>query len=143
MRLLTHHSTSSTAISLAFCLTAFLPSGIAFGVVASDDGSSTPGASVSSPCREEGARTRLLACGGSQAGAHDDCVGISQGSCVARDHGTVTIQPPRDDGQGASAARPALRSNSAPPAPSMTYYTCPMPEHSDVRSDKSGTCPRC
>ena len=28
-------------------------------------------------------------------------------------------------------------------ASNATYYTCPMPEHSDVRSDQPGTCPRC
>jgi hypothetical protein len=25
----------------------------------------------------------------------------------------------------------------------VLYYTCPMPEHSDVHSDKPGKCPKC
>jgi Cu+-exporting ATPase len=25
----------------------------------------------------------------------------------------------------------------------VEYYTCPMPEHADVRRDQSGVCPRC
>jgi hypothetical protein len=29
------------------------------------------------------------------------------------------------------------------PAGILDYYTCPMPEHSEVRSDKPGTCPKC
>ena len=29
------------------------------------------------------------------------------------------------------------------PGGQILYYTCPMPEHSDVRSDKPGTCPNC
>jgi len=29
------------------------------------------------------------------------------------------------------------------PGGKLLYYTCPMPEHSDVRSDKPGNCPRC
>jgi rubrerythrin len=29
------------------------------------------------------------------------------------------------------------------PGGRVEYYTCPMPEHSDVRSDKPGKCPRC
>jgi hypothetical protein len=30
-----------------------------------------------------------------------------------------------------------------PPGGKLLYYTCPMPEHSDVRSDKPGKCPKC
>ena len=29
------------------------------------------------------------------------------------------------------------------PGGKLLYYTCPMPEHSDVRADKPGKCPRC
>ena len=29
------------------------------------------------------------------------------------------------------------------PGGSVLYYTCPMPEHSDVHSDKPGKCPHC
>ena len=29
------------------------------------------------------------------------------------------------------------------PGGQIDYYTCPMPEHSDVHSDKPGKCPRC
>jgi hypothetical protein len=29
------------------------------------------------------------------------------------------------------------------PGGKILYYTCPMPEHSDVRSDKPGHCPQC
>ena len=29
------------------------------------------------------------------------------------------------------------------PGGQVEYYTCPMPEHSDVRSDKPGKCPKC
>jgi hypothetical protein len=29
------------------------------------------------------------------------------------------------------------------PGGKLLYYTCPMPEHSDVRSDKPGKCPKC
>jgi hypothetical protein len=29
------------------------------------------------------------------------------------------------------------------PGGKILYYTCPMPEHSDVRSDKPGQCPKC
>ena len=29
------------------------------------------------------------------------------------------------------------------PGGKILYYTCPMPEHSDVRSDKPGNCPKC
>jgi hypothetical protein len=25
----------------------------------------------------------------------------------------------------------------------VLFYTCPMPEHADVRSDKPGKCPKC
>jgi hypothetical protein len=29
------------------------------------------------------------------------------------------------------------------PGGQVLYYTCPMPEHSDVHSDKPGKCPKC
>jgi hypothetical protein len=29
------------------------------------------------------------------------------------------------------------------PGGKILYYTCPMPEHGDVRSDKPGKCPKC
>jgi hypothetical protein len=29
------------------------------------------------------------------------------------------------------------------PGGKLQYYTCPMPEHSDVKSDKPGNCPKC
>jgi len=29
------------------------------------------------------------------------------------------------------------------PGGQVEYYTCPMPEHSDVRQDKPGKCPKC
>jgi hypothetical protein len=29
------------------------------------------------------------------------------------------------------------------PGGHIEFYTCPMPEHSDVRSDKPGKCPKC
>lgn len=29
------------------------------------------------------------------------------------------------------------------PGGKLLYYTCPMPEHSDVHSDKPGKCPKC
>jgi hypothetical protein len=35
------------------------------------------------------------------------------------------------------------RSQDFNQAANCFYYTCPMPEHSDVRSDKPGACPKC
>jgi hypothetical protein len=29
------------------------------------------------------------------------------------------------------------------PGGRVEHYTCPMPEHSDVKLDKPGKCPRC
>jgi rubrerythrin len=29
------------------------------------------------------------------------------------------------------------------PGGRVEYYTCPMPEHSDVHEDKPGKCPKC
>jgi len=29
------------------------------------------------------------------------------------------------------------------PGGKLLYYTCPMPEHADVHSDKPGKCPKC
>src|SRR5690348_16600214 len=29
------------------------------------------------------------------------------------------------------------------PGGKLLYYTCPMPEHADVRSDRPGKCPKC
>jgi hypothetical protein len=29
------------------------------------------------------------------------------------------------------------------PGGKLLYYTCPMPEHSDVREAKPGKCPKC
>jgi hypothetical protein len=29
------------------------------------------------------------------------------------------------------------------PGGKLLYYTCPMPEHSDVHEDKPGKCPKC
>jgi len=29
------------------------------------------------------------------------------------------------------------------PGGKLLYYTCPMPEHSEVHSDKPGKCPKC
>ena len=29
------------------------------------------------------------------------------------------------------------------PGGKLLYYTCPMPEHSDVHADKPGKCPKC
>ncbi len=29
------------------------------------------------------------------------------------------------------------------PGARVEYYTCPMPEHSDVREQRPGKCPRC
>ncbi|MGZ4963338.1 MAG: heavy metal-binding domain-containing protein, partial [Limisphaerales bacterium] len=29
------------------------------------------------------------------------------------------------------------------PGGKLLYYTCPMPEHSDVRASKPGNCPKC
>jgi hypothetical protein len=29
------------------------------------------------------------------------------------------------------------------PGGKLLYYTCPMPEHSDVHLDKPGNCPKC
>jgi len=29
------------------------------------------------------------------------------------------------------------------PGGKLLYYTCPMPEHADVRADKPGKCPKC
>ncbi len=39
-----------------------------------------------------------------------------------------------------SASEPASKLQ---PGGKILYYTCPMPEHSDVRSDKPGKCPKC
>jgi len=78
--------------------------------------------------------------------APNDTFACSAGSHAAGgyDHGTGASQIAggHDHSAGASEQTAPGHYHDAD-ASNATYYTCPMPEHSDVRSNQPGTCPRC
>jgi len=71
-----------------------------------------------------------IACSERAHGAFDrQHAGVCQGA-GGREHGSTVAQA------DAGREQPSALTKGA-------YYTCPMPEHADVRSDQPGTCPRC